>query len=418
MKNKFLMALVSLVIAVILWAYVITVISPESEGTYYNIPVVFEGGSLLEERGLMVIDGLDQDITMTLRGNRSDLNKIKSSDITVKADLSKISETGKQQITYSHAFPGDIAPNAFEVLSREPYPVTVTVERREVKNVPVKVYYTGAVPQDFIADKDNPVLSNEVVNISGPAPVVAQIAEARIQVDLDKRNESFSETFRYQLCDSKGKPVDAELITTNVGEIGLTLSIQRVKEVPLVITAIAGGGATEDNSKIVIDPPTIKVSGSDAVLKDLEEINLGTIDLGTLTGVSTAEFDIVLPGNVTNLTGVDSASVTVSFPGLMKKIFVISEFEIVGVPEGLEAEIFNKSVEIAIRGPQNVVGRMTAEDVILRVDFSGEQAGTFNKKLEIVMDEKYSEVGAIGSYSVTVTLREPLEEGDANEADR
>lgn len=415
MKNKLWMALLSLAIAVVLWAYVITTISPESEGTYYNIPVVFEGERLLEERGLMVIDGLDQDITMTLRGNRSDLNKIKSSDITVKADLSKISETGKQQITYSHTFPGDVAGNAIEVLAREPYPITVTVERRDSKTVPVRVYYTGSVPQDFIADKDNPTLSNESVSISGPAPVIAQIEEARIQVDLDERSESFSENFRYQLCDREGRPVDAELVTTNVGEITLVLSIQRVKEIPLVVTVIPGGGATEENSKIVIDPPTIRVCGSDAVLKDLKEINLGTIDLGSLTGVSTTSFDIVLPGNVTNLTGVDSANVTVSFPGLMKRVFILSDFEIVGVPEGMEAEIYNNSVEISVRGPRSVVSTLRASDLTLRVDFSNEQPGTFNKKIEIVLDEQFSEVGAMGSYSVTAVLREASVEGETDE---
>ena len=41
MRNKILSGLLSLVIAFGLWLYVITYVSPGSEETYYNIPVVF-----------------------------------------------------------------------------------------------------------------------------------------------------------------------------------------------------------------------------------------------------------------------------------------------------------------------------------------------------------------------------------------
>ena len=54
MKNKFLSALISILAALLLWAYVITVESPGSTNTVHNIPVVFEGETLLRERGLII----------------------------------------------------------------------------------------------------------------------------------------------------------------------------------------------------------------------------------------------------------------------------------------------------------------------------------------------------------------------------
>ena len=53
MKNKLVSILLSVAIAFGLWLYVITYISPESEETYYNIPVILEGESVLNENGLM-----------------------------------------------------------------------------------------------------------------------------------------------------------------------------------------------------------------------------------------------------------------------------------------------------------------------------------------------------------------------------
>ena len=47
MKNKVLAILMSVVVAFGLWMYVITVVSPESEKTYYDIPVVLQNKNIL-----------------------------------------------------------------------------------------------------------------------------------------------------------------------------------------------------------------------------------------------------------------------------------------------------------------------------------------------------------------------------------
>ena len=54
MKNKITSFLLALIIAFGLWVFVITTVSPGSVETFYNIPVVREGESVLQERGLMI----------------------------------------------------------------------------------------------------------------------------------------------------------------------------------------------------------------------------------------------------------------------------------------------------------------------------------------------------------------------------
>ena len=54
MKNKFVAVLLSLFLATAMWLYVITVESPGSQETIYNIPVVLANESVLTERGLMI----------------------------------------------------------------------------------------------------------------------------------------------------------------------------------------------------------------------------------------------------------------------------------------------------------------------------------------------------------------------------
>ncbi len=88
-ENKLTRALISLIGAVILWIYVISNVSPGSTQTYYNIPVVLANESVLTERGLMITSMSASTVTMELSGNRSDLSKVDSSTITLKADVSR-----------------------------------------------------------------------------------------------------------------------------------------------------------------------------------------------------------------------------------------------------------------------------------------------------------------------------------------
>ena len=69
MKNKILYLLISIIVAIGIWMYVITVVSPESEKTYYNIPVVLNNESVLNDKGLMIVTEKIPTVTLTLRGN-------------------------------------------------------------------------------------------------------------------------------------------------------------------------------------------------------------------------------------------------------------------------------------------------------------------------------------------------------------
>ena len=75
MKSKAWSLLLSVVLATGLWMYVITTVSPNSKTTVQDIPVVFEGESwLLENRNLMITDGMETTVDLDVSGNRSDIS--------------------------------------------------------------------------------------------------------------------------------------------------------------------------------------------------------------------------------------------------------------------------------------------------------------------------------------------------------
>jgi len=406
-NSKLISVLVSLAIAFGMWLYVITTVSPGYTGTINDIRVAFEGEGALEERGLMITDGLDAQVDLTLTGNRSDYSKLTRDNITIRVDLTKIYDPGIKQLDYNIDYPSDVPSGAFVEENRYPGKVTITVEKKISKPVEVVVEFSGSAMEGYIAETEECVLDYPAIYITGPNSVVEQISYARIKVDLTDRTESISDSYRFTLCDEEGNPVDVEKVTTDVAEVHLDLKIQRWKEIPVRMDVKYGGGALESNTEIIIDPMVIRVSGSELLLEDLEEIVLGSIDLSSLEEDFTEIYTITLPEGVTNMTGKTEATVEIRFVDLVIKEFEVSQIEVINVPEGLEYDLLNEVVKVRLRGPTALINQLRNEDIVLRVDLSGKEIGSFTVKPAItIKGDAYVDIGAVGTHSVSIALKE------------
>ena len=404
MRNKILYGILAFVIAFALWMYVVTVVNTTSDRTYNNISVSLEGESFLKERNLMVITKDIPEAILNLEGARTELDKLNSSNITLSLDVSKIYEEGNHKIYLSPSYPGDVSDNSLSVLEIKPQAINLEVVKAATKDVPVTVVYTGTLPESYIADKENKILDQETVTITGPESVVKTISVAQIEVDLTDRVENISEQFLYKLCKRNGTPVDAEFITTDVEAISLNLRIARIKEIPLMLTVVDGGGATKDNTEIKIEPESIGISGSDALLEGIENIELGTIDLNEIPRDTELTLPIKLPDGVINETGVSEARVTVQFPGLATKTLTVTNFKTVNVPKGYTAKLITQVLEVQIRGPQETIDTLESSELTALVDFKDAQSGMVKVKAEITSD--IVDIGAVGTYTVSATVSE------------
>ena len=421
-NNKILTALLSIAIAIGLWFYVVTVVKPESTNTYYNIPVVLEGENiLLNNRNLMIVGGKDATVTMELFGNRTDLDKVNSGNITLIADLTKIYEGGEVELTYSHRFPGDVPSGALTVMSKSPSTIKLKVEERVSGFVDVEPIYIGEMPDKdmYIVDTKNAQLDTTRVQITGPKSVIEQIEKATINVDLTGQTEDFMVKERITLRDKDGNPVDASMVTVSVEEVTLTLPIRYFKYIQVrVENVIEGGGATQENSSIQYEPGRIMVSGNKEVLSKKTVILLpGNIDLGKLTQAVEQPFPLILDEGLTCESGETEIIVKVSFPNLGTQELTITNIQALNVPEGLDCELLTKELKVTVRGGKDVVARVKASDLTVTVDFAkltDVVAGTKTYTPEITVDQtKCPGVGVIGEYSISATLQDAVQTADA-----
>ncbi len=394
-KSKVINLLIAAVLACILWVFVVTVERTDMEWDFYNIPVVLDGEEALEKRGLRVISEKDLTVSLRLFGNRSDMNKLRSSDITVLVDLSRIYEAGQKQLPYDVSFPGN---STFEVVTRNPSSISLTVVEWEEKEIPVKEKLTGTVPQDYLIDRENVTLGQNAVTVSGPKEIVDQISQAQINVNMGGRTDSVAAYFPITLCDGEGKPVnDVSAVTLNVGQVWIEVPVLRIKEVTLRLPIVDGGGLTAEDVTLTINGTeiykdqeyTITVSGSPADVKKVPDvITLGEVDLGRESQTFLdREYLIGLPEGIDNVTtGRNVVLVSLTLPPIATEEFTmeVKNFEITE-PEGYKVTYRTRSVQVVVQGRETFLANVKRENIRGVLDLSEvTESGSYPVEFSVV----------------------------------
>ncbi len=406
MKSKILTMLLSLMIAFVLWAYVVSVEAPESETTYENISVVLDGKTVLENRGLMLVGQKNFTVDLTLSGYRTDLKKLNNTNITVLADLSQITAAGTHELDYTISYPGELQNGNIRVVNQKPMRITVTVAELETKDIPVVTILKGNLPANYLMG--NVVLDHNMITVSGPKDVIDKIEEAWVEIDKTDRKENFTDRYTYSLRDGYGQPVEElEEVTANVSGIVITVEILRTKLVPVKLHVIAGGGLTENMITIKYSVDAIIVSGSEKNLESITEISLrDKLDLSTLTKTETLEdLPIYLPPGITSANDVTTVTVTITVPEMETRSFRVTNFEPLHVPEGMKVTFGFDQLEVKLRGPKELLAQVKPEDIWIVVDFANAQIGESTYSAVIRVDGVEG-VGAVEVYVVPATLTE------------
>jgi YbbR domain-containing protein len=417
MKSKVLTALLAFGIAFGLWLYVITVERTQIEYTFYNVPVVLDGESVLEDRGLMITSDTDRTVNLTLSGNRSDLNKLKSSDITVLVDLTRIYEAGEKNLSYAVSFPGNVQDNAIEIVSRQPDTISLTVAQWATKEIPVQIAVTGTPAPGYKVDDANKSANPKSVAISGPKELIDQIAMGKVMVSMTDAKESYEQRQKLTLCDAQGNPVDEDLSNVFVENHMILVKIPVLMEKEISLRRpeiIPGGGLTEDEVKLTMSFDKITVTGSPAVVSKMADvIELDRIYLATITESYTNQIRFTLPEGVKSQQGnVVEVSLTLPNRDFRNMEIPVTQFEAINVPNGYEASFSAHSMDVTLRGKSASLSRLEATDIRVIVDLAGAtERGYYPAQILV---ESTQGVGAVEDpndpYQVYVLIT-PAEQG-------
>ena len=301
--------LLCLLVAISIWAYVSMTEADTYEYQFTGVVVNLEGvGALANRNNLLPISGEGQEITITVKGSRSEIAKYTSEDIFAYVDLSFLSSADRHSLEVHVDLPGNM-----QLVSANPAKVTVFVDETVEKQVPIKVdlLYTAENNVNVLEPEiDDSVIKNKMVTVTGPKTVVDYVSHALVKKDIGKITSGVKFNSNFTLVDKTGDEVTNPYVKTNVSEISVKVDVTAEKTVPIstiftdpndkyVYTVLLEyNGAIVKNVRIVGDPEVVEL---------YESIEMRINDIATATNGS-----FTLPDDVAIYVGKNKIS-TISF---------------------------------------------------------------------------------------------------------
>ena len=277
-ESKWVYVLISVVLALTFWLYVRTVQDPQDSSWIYNVPVQVTGSTVLTRQGLTVAELSAETVNLRVEGPTSTLDDLLKyrKEIYVSVDVSKCAE-GENQLAYVPVYPANVNKEKLITTERNPDAIAVTVEKLYTKTFEVEFQLKGKVAKGYQAG--TPAVNPETVVVSGAVEQVSRVAKVAAILENENLNERFAGDLPLTLLDASGEVLEDLEVTLDTESVYVVLPVVVVKEIPLTVNFLAGGGATEDDIRYKIEPKTITVSGAEEDLRDLTELSLGSVDL-------------------------------------------------------------------------------------------------------------------------------------------
>ena len=395
----------SILIAIVLWVYVGYINSNEDTYTIRNVPVVFTGEEELAERGLMITEGANQTINLSVRTTWSTLLKLGSSTMSVSVDVSGIENPGTYSTGYRIVLPVGVSNNAVSITGSTAQNIAYTVARRTQRSIEVKGIFDGDVADGF--QQGEFAFSPSTILVDGEEDAVNQVDYALVTISRDDPlSETFTGEMPFQLIGFDGQVLDVKSLNleTDVSTVQVTLPVVKLKEVELKVDLLPGGGATADNAEVEIEPSTITISGSEEDLATKDEIVLGQIDLSQIFSQNTYTFDIPLESGLNNVSGITQAKVTVKITGLATRTLEVDNIQFINYPEGCTPEKVTLSCQVQIRGEQEAVDAVIPSQLRIVADLSNAGRGNQTVDAKVYLDGS-SNVGVVGEYKIVVNVQ-------------
>ena len=400
----------SLVAAIMLWLYVTTTEGVEREMTLSGVKIEFTGAEAMRQSNGLVVTEQDRNtVNLTVRGTRRVLSKLSASNVSAVIDLSRVTTDGRYAVSYTLVYPSGVNPDEITLVRSSADVVNFYVDRQVRKTVPVEGRFLGSTAEGYLAG-DNLLFDPMVVTVAGPKTAVNAVDHAYVTINRTDVDKTLSYATTYDLIDAEGSVIEDSTITRETEEVTVTLEVMSVKQVPLDVNIINGGGATrENNTSIVVEPGNVVLGGDAAAIDSVSKIVLGTIDLGSVNTEYNATYTIVPPDSTENLSGVSEAEVTVRIIGLASQSFNISHDNItcINVPEGYTAEVINQALSVTVRAPEDLLAQMSPANLRAVADLTdvaeATAAGYISPSVRIYIDG-FPEAGVVGRYSIIVTL--------------
>lgn len=288
---------ISVLIAITIWIYIIIVIDPSVEVTVRDIPIQFAGEEQLLENGLSVVSESASTVTVTVRGSRKRMGSYDMRDVIARVDMSDIRTEGTTTLPIDVVIP-------FEhdsVSSKTPYSVDIVTEKNVEKTLDIEVQTSNHLADGFMPG--DITVEPETITIEGAESVVEMINRAAVTLDyasadVDIDVESSVQLYGVDGAEITERDVLAARISKSVETAKIHCPVLRIKTVNVNLNFDLNNAWDFDQSRYSANPETVSIYGDNGVTANIDAIQTEPISLEQFNDTEKIKVKLIIPEGV------------------------------------------------------------------------------------------------------------------------
>ncbi|HZG86065.1 CdaR family protein [Paenibacillus sp.] len=379
LRHNNVIRVVAVVVGILLWVIVRLDLQNSSgptqpttvSQTYTNVGVQVVG---LDEERYTLLSYEPARVSLTVVGTASALRRVDINDYRVVLNLTDIA-AGEHQVSLTpEGFPNNVQ------VVLDPPNVTVTIDEKERKEVPVSIQTVGSPADGYTAGEA--IAQPNRVNVTVISSEADRVAGVVGTIDIAGATASVKQQVKLVAIDQDGQELDVA-VTPAVVDVEVPIT-SPFKTMPLQIALVGNTPAGYAVASFEQSASEVTVFAPQAFLNSLEFYDGLRIDLSQLTETTTFEFDIapkqgverVEPAKVTAKVTVVPAVVQ-TLPGVPVTLNGGSanyEYRIVDPTAG--------ELDVPVEGAPGVIEKLSPRDVRAIVDVSNLAPGMYELPID------------------------------------
>ncbi len=390
----------ALALSIAVWISAVTGANPDQTRTITTpIPVEIIG----QNTNLVITGDVPKEVRITLRAPSSVWNLINADPKVIRAviDLSGLAE-GEHNIDLQI----QINARPVQIVSTSPQSVSFTLEPLSTKTLSVDLSLSGEAAIGYQIGEAT--LEPMEVIVAGAEPQVRKVTRARVSVNLAGIRENIDQILKVEVFDDSGRAVSGITVSPDSVHIGLPVSQQggyRDVAVKVVTTGrVASGYRLRD---ISVFPPVVTVFATNPELVNNLPGVLETqpLDLQNVQEDISTRLALDLPEGI-SIVGEQTVLIEAGVSPIESSITLAGEkVEMLGLSNGLEAQVSPATVDVIVSGPLPLLDTITRQDVRVTVDLAGLEPGIhqITPKVEVLISDVVVESILPNTIEVVIT---------------
>lgn len=407
LHNDKLMIILSLLLAIVIWASVVYGPGNDEERVLTGVPVSITLNDYASETlNLQIVEGGNATATVTVSGTRSVISKLTERDLRVTADTGNVIKEGTYVLQLRAVPSGDFSVVSVVGDDGNNSTVTITCDVWREQLFPVKV----TMPDLAVSDPDKyqfgtPSLSGDAVTgssvtVSGPKSDIDRIDRVEAIIS-DRRVVSETSAFSAQLkaFDKKDKEIETiSFVNAEDAKVDVTIPIMEYHKIKLEpVLKNVPEGYKDRKDLVSVTPAEIEFWSVPSETEDY---------IARINELLIVDFDQLDPDSLnreTTLKAVDGVRLVNSSETIKVKVNLYNvytrtildvplskdNFRVENCPDGFKVQVEqNRIPQVLICGPYYVINRIKAEDIVLVVDMADKATvGQQVVQARLVLDE-------------------------------